>query len=302
MFRNQSNNAGEIATSNSKIKAANEIHLKFVDDMTIAEAVKLKQDLVTVPLSSRPLPDMFHARTGHSLPQSKSKVFQQLEKTLLYSEQNEMRINFSKTKLMLFNSSKTLDFMPEFTLEGQQIELVSDVKLLGLHISSNMKWKRNTDIMIKKASQRLWILRRLRSLGARSDSLKDIYIKQIRSVLEFGVPVWQGSITVDEKQDIERVQKCALHIILGRNYISYKNALKVLNLEVLEARRVRLCLNFALKAEKHQKFKHWFKKPIKHYNTRNRAKYSEVFANHARYAQSPLGYLTRLLNSHYNAK
>ena len=49
-FENQSNNAGEIATSKNKIKAANEIHLKFVDDMTIAEAVRLKQDLVTVPM------------------------------------------------------------------------------------------------------------------------------------------------------------------------------------------------------------------------------------------------------------
>ena len=40
-FENQSNNAGEIATSKNKIKAANEMHLKFVDDMTIAEAIKL---------------------------------------------------------------------------------------------------------------------------------------------------------------------------------------------------------------------------------------------------------------------
>ena len=34
----------------AKIKAANEMRLKFADDMTIAEAVRLKQDLVTVPM------------------------------------------------------------------------------------------------------------------------------------------------------------------------------------------------------------------------------------------------------------
>ena len=100
-----------------------------------------------------------------------------------------MRINFSKTKLMLFNSSKTLDFMPDFTLDGHQIELVSNTKLLGLHISDNMKWKSNTENMIKKASKRLWILRRLRSLGAKSNSLLDVYVKQVRSILEFGAPV-----------------------------------------------------------------------------------------------------------------
>ena len=161
---------------------------------------------------------------------------------------------------MLFNSSKTLDFMPDFTLDGHQIELVSNTKLLGLHISDNMKWKSNTENMIKKASKRLWILRCLRSLGAKSNSLLDVYVKQVRSILEFGAPVWQGGITIEERQDIERVQKCALNIILGRRYISYNNALKVLNLEELETRRVKLSLNFALKAEKDPKFKHWFKK------------------------------------------
>ena len=270
--------------------------------MTIAEAIKLKQDLITVPSASRPLPDVFHARTGHSFPHSASKVFQQLEKTYFYAEQNEMRINFSKTKLMLFNPSRTLDFMPDFNLDGHQIELVSHTKLLGLHISDNMKWKNNTENMIKKASKRLWILRRLRSLGARSNSLLDVYVKQVRSILEFGAPVWQGGITVEERQDIERIQKCALNIILGRSYINYNNALKVLNLEELDTRRVKLSLNFALKAEKDPKFKHWFKKPKKHYNTRNTTKYCDIYANNSRYAQSPLGYLTRLLNLHYRAK
>ena len=45
-FDNQCNNAGEIITSKKNFKAANQIHLKYVDDMTIAEAIKLKDNLV----------------------------------------------------------------------------------------------------------------------------------------------------------------------------------------------------------------------------------------------------------------
>ena len=41
-FQGQSNNAGDIATSKNKIKVANEIHLKFVDDFTIAETIDTK--------------------------------------------------------------------------------------------------------------------------------------------------------------------------------------------------------------------------------------------------------------------
>ena len=141
---------------------------------------------------------------------------------LLIFDSQDFCLNFSKTKLMLFNSSKTLDFVPNFNLDGHQIELVSHTKLLGLHISDNMKWKNNTENMIKKASKRLWILRRLRSLGARSNSLLDVYVKQVRSILEFGAPVWNAGLTKSEICDIERVQKTFLHILLGQNYINYE--------------------------------------------------------------------------------
>ena len=153
---------------------------------------------------------------------------------------------------MVFNPT-TIKFSPTFELEGQDIEIISEIKLLGLHISNDMKWKKNTCSIIQRASKKLWILRRLKNLGARTTSLVEVYRMQIRCILEFGVPAWQGSLTLEDKKDIEIVQKCALHIILGNKYSSYEDALECLNLENLEVRRVRLCLNFALKAESHPK-------------------------------------------------
>ena len=44
----------------------------------------------------------------------------------------------------------------------------------------------------------------------------DVYFKQVRSILEVAVPVWQPGLTQQELKQIERVKKCALHIILGR--------------------------------------------------------------------------------------
>ena len=133
--------------------------------------------------------------------------------------------------------------------------------------------------------------------------LVEVFTKQIRSVLELAAHAWQGGLTQVEKQDIERIQKSACHIILGHEYESYRSALKLLGLESLESRRIKLSLKFGIKSEKHHKFKNWFKPSVKVCNTRQELlKYCDVKANHTRFEKSPLSFLTRLLNMHYKVK
>ena len=45
--------------------------------------------------------------------------------------------------------------------------------------------------------------------------------------------------------DLERIQKSAVRIILGRNFDNYEDALVKVNLESLKIRSEELCLNFA---------------------------------------------------------
>ena len=91
------------------------------------------------------------------------------------------------------------------------------------------------------------MLNRLKLNGANVEDLTDVYIKQVRSVLEFGVPVWNSNVKKEEILDIERVQKCFLHLTLGNLYTSYEAALEIVGLETLEDRRTSICLKFALK-------------------------------------------------------
>ena len=157
------------------------------------------------------------------------------------------------------------------------MEVVEEMKLLGIIISSDLSWHANTEYIVTKANKRLWMLRRLQNLGAEKEDLLEIYRTQVRCVLEMAVPAWHSSISQLEKRNIERVQKSAFHIILGHDYISYRNALKVLNLESLDSRRNQLCLKFAKKCEKNDKFKHWFKFNENYKNTRTeKLRYCEV--------------------------
>ena len=59
----------------------------------------------------------------------------------------------------------------------------------------------------------------------------------IRSLLEKNFQVWNFSISEEEKQNLERVQKFVCKIILNSRYSDYEDALYVLNLESLEKRR-----------------------------------------------------------------
>ena len=214
-----------------------------------------------------------------------------------------MKLNYKKTKVMLFNPCRKIDFMPELRIGDHELQVVDEIRLLGLIIRSDMSWIANTANIVGKANKRLWILRRLKNLGAQQIDLVDVFIKQIRSVLELAAPAWQGGLTQVEKQDIERIQKSACHIILGHEYVSYRSALNLLELESLESRRIKLSLKFGLKSEKHHKFKNWFKPSVKICNTRQELlKYCDVKANHTRFEKSPLSFLTRLLNMHYKVK
>ena len=142
---------------------------------------------------------------------------------------------------MVFNPCYSIDFSPELSLDLNDLEVVDEVRLLGLIIRSDLKWVSNTDSMVSKANKRIWIVRRLKYLGAEVDDLLDVYVKQIRSVLELAVPAWHGAITLVEQMDIERIQKSVAHIILGEDHVSYREALKTLCIDSLKERRDKLC-------------------------------------------------------------
>jgi hypothetical protein len=161
----------------------------------------------------------------------------------------------------------------------------------------SLKWNAYTKYLTIKGFTRMWILRRLKNNGASESELKDIYIKQIRSVLEYAAVVWHPGLTQVNTAEIERIQKTACAIILGSNYLNYENGLETLKLERLNKRRENLSKKFAGKAFKSEKFTSWIVKDSNENNTRRKAqKVKNVQARTRRLRKSPLPYLTSLLN------
>ena len=100
------------------------------------------------------------------------------------------------------------------------------MKLLGLHINSELKWNvLVSELVIRKVSTRLYFLTRLKKSSVATRELLLFYITCIRSILEYGSPVFHRSLTNDLSKDLERLKKHIIKIIYPE--LSYSNALEL---------------------------------------------------------------------------
>ena len=208
-----------------------------------------------------------------------------------------MKLNIPRTKILLFNRSKKWDFHPEVVIDDKILDIVESTKLLGVMITTDLKWETNTQYMINKARKKLWMIRRIQEVGGSLDDLIMVYTVQIRCGLELACPLWNGSLTKTQVKRLEKIQKTALRIILNNEYKSYTNALSRFKLQSLADRREQLCLKFAKKAVKHSKFNVWFKRSRK--RPGHKPKFYLPKLRTKAYETSPIIYLTKPLNSNF---
>ena len=127
-----------------------------------------------------------------------------------------MLINEQKSNTMIFNFSKTNQFTTRLKLNDHTLDVIEKTKLLGSVITSDLKWDANCTEIIKKANARMLILKKVASFGASVSDMKLIYTLYVRSILEHSATVWHSSLTEKNRNDIDRVQKTALKIILNQ--------------------------------------------------------------------------------------
>ena len=167
--------------------------VKYVDDGSVAVSVNLKSSLIPDPVV-RPKPLNYHERTCQVLPSQNNLLQFYLDDTEKFTMENKMKVNPKKTKVISFNKSRKFDYPPEVHFSNNQtLEVVSELKLVGVIVSDDLRWKKNTDYICQKATQNLWTLRRLKNFNLDIFKIFDVYSKEIRSLLELAVPVWHVS-------------------------------------------------------------------------------------------------------------
>ena len=215
-----------------------------------------------------------------------------------------MELNGKKTKSMIFNFTKKHQFVTNLSLKNMKIENVEQAKLLGLILTSDLKWDENTNYLVKDANKRMLMLRAASKFTSDKNVLRQIYYSRIRCKLEQSAAVWSSSLTQKNMSDLERVQKCAVRIIYGRPYESYTETLKELSIMRLSERRELICLKFAKNSLKLDNFRQLFPKQLNSHKmtTRQTDEYHVNMCNGKRYAVSAIPSMQRLLNRERNSQ
>ena len=108
---------------------------KYVDDTAIAECVDKKED---------------------------SRIQSDVKELIAKSNQNKFQLNESKCKEIRISFAKSAaDFAP-IVINGKAVEVVSTVKLLGLNISSDLRWSCHVAEISKKVASRLYFHKQLK--------------------------------------------------------------------------------------------------------------------------------------------
>ena len=272
------------------------MHALYLDDLSEAEAINLKKQLIK-DSSQRPYPLNYHERTEQVL--SVSTLQEQLLKIERFTIENKMKINTSKSNIMIFNRAKNHDFPPEYAFsDGEQLDVVEEIRLLGIQLTTDLKWNSNTKSVCKKAMSKMWLLRRMKMINLEPQIILEYYLKEIRVLAEQGVPIWNSGLTVQQTRDLERIQKVALKIILAENYGTYENACKIFNLEKMSDRRLAISTNYAVKLFKSERSNQFFTHAKQKTNQRhgNDRLVVEKMSRTKRCYNAPHNYLSRLVN------
>ena len=262
-----------IAYINGAAKDATAKRWKFVDDLNLLEV--------------RPL-------------NAPSIIQQDLADLERWSSERKMVLHPKKCKVLHFFTTKSPPTFPNLTINDLELQKVSTLKILGIYIQSNLKWSEQVDHLCKTASQRLFLLRRLKNSAIPPDDLTSIFTIYIRPTLEYAAPVWHSGLTGVQSKAIERVQRRAVRIILGRDFTSYRNACSRLGLPSLSSRREDLTRAFATSLRQSDLFRSWLppeRGEISQRLTRSSNDLDLASCTTERYKKSAIPYMIRLLNN-----
>jgi len=251
----------------------------FVDDMCLAEAVKYDQ---------KPNMEVLVNRVNSTLKNYK------------------MCLNAKKCNVIIIdNSLKKTYSNIKIKIGDVTLPVLSESKLLGVIINNKGNWSNHINMIYGKACKKLYMIRKLKSVGLSSKQLVSIYSIHIRSVLEYSCMLWAFSLNNKQIELLSSIERRVLSVIMGR-YVSrnkHKDVCKSISLATCIERHYILLNKFSKKLLRNERFQQWLD-PYRiirksNYSARynkNKHNFRLVKCKYERYKKSTLPILIKFLH------
>ena len=233
-----------------------------------------------------------------------------LNNETLETNKDKMKINEAKCHVITFNHSSNNIGPRNLTLNGNELTSVDKIKLLGVIITSDLRWRENTSELYKKVIKKFYMIWKLKEFGFKIGELLTLWKVVLRPIAEYAAPLWHPSLIEGDARKLEKLQRIAIGLILGTIYIehkryyrvngrpvSYKEALRYCELPTLEERRETLTRKFALETYRSGLHKEFFEaENVNRPNTRFKPKVKEPTGNTSRFMNSALPTMSKHVN------
>ncbi len=169
------------------------------------------------------------------------KLQEDLDRLHEWCRLNKFDLNAAKCKSISFSRNKK-PIEHSYSIGGQNLERVEEVKDLGLYLDTRMTFLNHIETVVTKSSRMLGFIKRISKEFNDFYTYKTLYVSLVRPNLEYASCVW-SPYQSSHSERIERIQHNFVRFALRRlrwtvNPLpSYDSRCALLGLESLEDRR-----------------------------------------------------------------
>ena len=160
--------------------------------------------------------------TGTDPAQTAAQLNRDLAKISSWGKKWKVAFNAKKSKDMIF-SNKYLNNSPPLCFDDNFIDRVNRHKHLGVYLSSTLDWNVQLNEVCLKASRKLSVLRSVKILNRQTLDL--LYKITVRSVIDYGLPVYFDSLSQTQKMRLEQIQYRAAKLVTGALHLTSREKL-----------------------------------------------------------------------------
>ncbi|KAK1784423.1 hypothetical protein P4O66_001744, partial [Electrophorus voltai] len=106
---------------------------------------------------------------------NESAYREEVRELMSWCKVNNLYLNVDKTKEMVVDLGRARRDHSPLAINSSSVEIIKNIKFLGLHLAENLTWTLNTSSITKRAQQRLYFLRKLREAHLPSPILTTFY-------------------------------------------------------------------------------------------------------------------------------